>query len=147
MFGLNLRTHDRQPGTWFHPSRDFEQMFGDFDKMRMPSEPQFLEAACDVTETKDKYLLHVDMPGVAKDDVSIDCTNNSISISAEKKKELVDKDSKPHRIERRYGSIKRTFTLPDGVDPELIAAQYEDGVLSLEIPKVQNQQTKRIKLT
>lgn len=83
----------------------------------------------DYGEDDEKYMLSLEMPGVAKDDVEINIENNILKISGEKKR------TDHHRTERLYGKFTRSFTLPDSVDRDAISAEFKDGILSLSVPK------------
>ncbi len=88
-------------------------------------------------EADDAYYIEVDLPGVKKEDVSIDINENIITISGERKLEDERKDDEFYRVESIYGQFERSFTLPDDVDTDNIEAKMENGVLSVKIPKVQ----------
>ncbi len=88
-------------------------------------------------EADDAYYIEVDLPGVKKEDVSIDVNENVITISGERKVEEERKDDEFYRVESVYGKFERSFTLPDDVDTDNIEAKMNDGVLTVKIPKVQ----------
>ena len=88
-------------------------------------------------EADDAYYIEVDLPGVKKEDVSIDVNENVITISGERKVEEERKDDEFYRVESVYGKFERSFTLPDDVDTDNIEAEMNDGVLTVKIPKVQ----------
>lgn len=90
----------------------------------------------DVTDEGDFFKLTADLPGFKKDDIQIDVEDGILTISAERKEESEEEDKKGRYIrrERTYGSYKRSFDLSE-VDDDSITAKYEDGVLTLELPK------------
>jgi len=90
---------------------------------------------CDIYETKQGYTIQVEFPGFKKEDIHIDTENNVLNVSGELKQEPVSKGCKWHKQERLFGSYKRAFALPEGVVTDDIAAQYENGVLCISIPK------------
>ncbi len=92
----------------------------------------------DVSDEGDFYQLTADLPGVKKEDIQIDVENGILTIKAERNEETEDQDKKGRYIrrERTYGSYQRSFDLSN-VDDEKITAKYEDGVLTLELPKKQ----------
>lgn len=92
----------------------------------------------DVTDEGDHYQLTADLPGFKKDDIEINVEDGILTISAERNEESEDKDNKGRYIrrERTYGSYKRSFDLTE-VDDDNITAKYEDGVLTLTLPKKQ----------
>ena len=100
--------------------------------------------AVDVVENKDNYVLKAELPGMNKDDVKITLENNILTIRGEKKNELESKEGKYQRIERNYGSFKRSFSLPGSIKVNDIDAQYQDGILTLTIPKAEDERPKII---
>ncbi|MBQ8062428.1 MAG: Hsp20/alpha crystallin family protein [Clostridia bacterium] len=92
----------------------------------------------DVTDEGDHYQLTADLPGFKKDDIEINVEDGILTISAERHEESEDTDKKGRYIrrERTYGSYKRSFDLSE-VDDDNITAKYEDGVLTLSLPKKQ----------
>ncbi|MCC6397614.1 MAG: Hsp20/alpha crystallin family protein [Bacteroidetes bacterium] len=100
----------------------------------------------DVTENDHAYLLNVELPGVSRNDVKIVVQDNQLTIRGEKKQEKESKNSNYHRVERSYGSFQRTFTLPSTVKAEKIEANYNDGVLSITVPKAEEARAKEIEV-
>jgi HSP20 family protein len=100
----------------------------------------------DVQEDKDKFTIHMDLPGLTKDDVNIYIRDNVLTIEGEKKREFEDKDVNYHRIERRYGKFKRSFTIPTRVEEGKIDARFKDGVLTIVLPKVEEVKPKAIEV-
>jgi HSP20 family protein len=95
----------------------------------------------DVRETEDDYLVMVDVPGVKSEDVSIEVSEQVLSISGSR---VPVETGRAQVIERPYGSFVRNLTLPKGVDSEQIKADYSDGVLTLHIPKPAQIKPKKI---
>ena len=89
----------------------------------------------DVSETDDTFEVRAELPGVAKDDLRVSVKDNLLTLSGEKRQENVDDTQNYRRVERRYGSFERRFTLPADVNTDDIKAEYTDGVLTLSIPK------------
>lgn len=100
----------------------------------------------DVTENDHAYLLNVELPGVSRNDVKIIVQDNQLTIRGEKKQEKESKNSNYHRVERSYGSFQRTFTLPTTVKAEKIEANYNDGVLTITVPKAEEARAKEIEV-
>ncbi|AOW19164.1 heat-shock protein [Polaribacter vadi] len=88
-----------------------------------------------IKETADVFTVEMAVPGLKKSDFQIDLDNQILSISTEIKKENDHKEENYTRREFGYASFKRTFTLPESVDEEKINAKYEDGILSILLPK------------
>jgi HSP20 family protein len=125
----------------------FESMFKRFmAPMRMELEKGALDMRLDVTEVDGIYKVRADIPGVKKDDINVRIDGNVIQIDAEAKKEKDIKDSggKVLRSERWEGAVSRTFSVAQDVDEAKVSAKYEDGVLTLELPKKASAPSKRI---
>ena len=89
------------------------------------------------------YHVEADLPGVKKEDISVDTKDNVLTITGERKhKEEVNKDDY-YKLESSYGKFQRSFTLPDGVDSENIKASCENGVLEVTIPKLTIKENKK----
>ncbi len=91
----------------------------------------------DVSETKDSYVITAELPGVRKEEVKITMHDNLISIRGEKKGESEKKSENFHRLERTFGSFERTFSVPGTVKSDAIEAKYDDGVLTITLPKTE----------
>ena len=98
----------------------------------------------EVTETKDAYLFRADLPGVKEQDLEISLTGTRLSISGHREQERHDQGDTFYASERSYGSFTRSFTLPEGVDGENVAADLKSGVLTLTVPKKPEVQPKKI---
>ena len=136
----------------FEPFRSFKPFYGDFDRWfnEVAKGSETKDAVwnpnVDVYETDNSYVLKADLPGINKEDINLDINNNTLTLKGEKKfEEKVEKD-KYLRIERRYGSFSRSFTLSDKVDKENISANYKDGVLEVTLPKKEEAKPKEIKV-
>ena len=111
------------------------------------TEPFGWTPAVNVVETDAEMTLTAELPGVAPEDVEIELENNVLSIHGEKKVEREEKEEGKVRIyERAYGEFTRSFTLPATVNPEKIAAEFENGVLTVHMPKTAEARGRRIKV-
>lgn len=88
-----------------------------------------------VKDMEDKFLLELAAPGLERDSFNIELHNNILTLSAEKKEEKEEEKENYRRREFNYSNFRRTFQLPDEVDAEKIAANYENGVLFVTLPK------------
>ena len=88
----------------------------------------------DINETPEEYIVHAELPGVKKEDINIDYTNNYLTISARRNNEYEEKKENYIKRERSYGSISRGFYISN-VDKNLIKAKFDNGVLNIELPK------------
>jgi HSP20 family protein len=105
--------------------------------------------AVDVYEDEKKVVLKLEVPGIEEKDLDVSVENHTLTVKGERKFEKEEKEEKEenfHRIERRYGSFYRAFTLPSTVDTENVAASYNAGVLKLELKKKPEAQPKQIKV-
>ena len=102
--------------------------------------------AVDVYEDDKKVVLKLEVPGIEEKDLDVRVENHRLTVKGERKFEQEEKEENFHRIERRFGSFYRTFTLPSTVDTENVDAKYEAGVLKLELKKKPEAQPKQIKV-
>jgi len=100
----------------------------------------------DTFEEDDTIVIVAELPGVNKDDVSIDIKDNVLSIKGVRDYEQKVQEENYYRRERCYGKFHRAFTLPDAVDPNKIEASYKDGVLKIKIPKAEESSSKKIEI-
>lgn len=101
---------------------------------------------CDLKETKKEFILTLDIPGVKKEDVKIEFENGRLSVSGERKEEKEVKDERRHLSEAYYGSFQRSFTLPGKIDENKVDAHYENGVLTVKIPRLETSKAKAIEI-
>jgi HSP20 family protein len=118
---------------------DFDRLVESFVRPTYVNTVNFQPSA-DVHETEGHYMINFDIPGVKKEDIKIEMRGNQLEISGERKDEL--KNGKG----RSYGKFERSFTLPETVNAEKIEAHYEDGVLSLALPKAETAKPKTIEI-
>ena len=120
------------------PNRDFD-LFDDIfgDSFFRKSESKMMKT--DIREDKDNYVIDIDLPGFDKKNIKIDITDGYLTINAKVNNE--DNDSKKGkyiRKERYYGECSRSFYMGDEVKPENVKANFKNGILTLEVPKVEN---------
>ncbi len=102
--------------------------------------------ALDMYETEDSVVVKSAVPGIKPDDIDITISGNILSISGETKVEEEVKEDDYIRRERRYGSFSRSVTLPEALEPDKAEASFEDGILTLNIPKAPEAKPKVIKI-
>lgn len=120
----------------------FQDIAGDSNSVTTAS---FIPAV-DVFENGEKVVLKLDIPGMKEEDLDIRVENQTLTVRGERKFEKEEKEENFHRIERRYGSFYRSFSLPTTVDTENVQANYEAGVLKLELKKKASAQPRQIKV-
>jgi HSP20 family protein len=102
--------------------------------------------AMDLAETADHFVLTADLPGLSEGDVKIEVEDRVLSISGERKSASEETKAGYRRVERAFGSFRRTLTLPEGVDGEAITAAFDKGVLEITIPKPEARKPRRISI-
>ena len=100
----------------------------------------------DIYEDAQTLALKLEVPGIKQEDIDIRVENQTLTVKGERKFEAEEKEENFHRIERRFGNFIRSFTLPQTVDTNAISAAYENGVLSIRIPKKAEAKPKQIKV-
>lgn len=117
--------------------RPFQEAFGDLiaKPLGMASEV-VSRVRIDVDEDDTAYTVRAEIPGAHKEDIQVSVDGNRVSLAAEVRRETHrDAGQRTLYAERSYGTVSRSFTLPDEVDSQGAAAQYRDGVLTLVLPK------------
>jgi HSP20 family protein len=102
--------------------------------------------AMEITETPSEMIVSAELPGIEKKDVDISVDDDLLTISGEKAEEKTTDDKKFHLWERSYGSFRRSFSLPRGVDASKINAEFKNGVLKVHMPKTTEAQAKGRKI-
>jgi HSP20 family protein len=122
-------------------------LFRDMNDGDSPLTTASFVPAVDIYEDSKKVVLKLEVPGINEKDLDIRVENNTLTVKGERKFEKEEKEENFHRIERRYGTFYRAFTLPSTVDTEHVQANYENGILKLELSKKPEAQPKQIKVT
>lgn len=100
----------------------------------------------DIAETDKSFIIKAEIPEIRKEDVRVTVDNGILTIGGERKLEQEEKGKKFHRIERHYGKFSRSFTLPDNVDEANIKASFKEGMLTLQIQKIEEVKSKAIQV-
>ncbi len=127
---------------------EMDWLFDDF--WTTPTTTRFdqnLNPACDVEENEDHYLIALEMPGVPRDQIKIECVDNQLTISGERIRENRKTNKDQSYSERQHGKFYRSFVLPAGANADKMEAQYEDGILRLYVPKAESAKPRQIKIT
>jgi HSP20 family protein len=124
----------------------FNSLFRDMNDVDSPLTTAAFVPAVDIYEDDKKVMLKIEVPGIEQKDLDVSVENNTLTVKGERKFESEEKEENFHRIERRYGSFYRAFTLPSTVDTEHVQAKYNAGVLKLELLKKPEAQPKQIKV-
>ena len=136
------------PSVWndlFNGRREIDQVFdrflGQAASMAGPWVP-----AVDVRETNDAIEVVAELPGLRPEDVEVSIENNVLSFSGEKKDTERNGEGEYHLVERRSGRFERSFTLPRTVDAERISARFENGLLTVTLPKAEAARPRRVEV-
>ena len=129
----------RRPFSMFGPSW--------FPAVRMPEMGE-VSAKVDIFEDGNDVVVKAELPGMKKDDITVNLTDNVVTVSGEKKKEEKVEKKDYYRVERSYGSFCRTFSLPKEVQSDKAKASFKDGVLEVRVPKTEEavKKEKKIKI-
>lgn len=102
--------------------------------------------AMDLVESEDSLVLRADLPGMTEDDVDIEIKDGVLTVSGERKAEHEEKGEGFHRVERAFGSFSRSLSLPEGVDPSKVDANFAEGVLEVRVPKPEETKPTRVQI-
>ena len=136
------------------PSSDlfnqFEEFFNDIDRLNSPAlrgAGMDFTPAVDIDEKDNAYLVTADIPGMKKEEIKVDINDNVLTISGERIKEVKNEAKGESRYsERVHGKFQRSFSLPAHVDASKVQAAFQDGVLSITIPKAEGARSHSIKI-
>jgi HSP20 family protein len=127
----------------FEPLREFENIhdkiqryFEDFPNFGLNFNDNF-SPRIDISEDKDNINVAAEVPGVKKENIKITLQDNILTLEGEKKSVNEQKDKNFYRSERSFGTFKRCFTLPAEVDSEKVEASFEDGILHVQLKKLE----------
>jgi HSP20 family protein len=96
--------------------------------------PGMFAPAIDVSEREGKLIVHADLPGLQKEDLKVEATEDSLIIQGERRQEYEEQDRGYRRSERKYGTFYRSIPLPEGAQTEQARAEFKDGVLEVSVP-------------
>ncbi len=103
--------------------------------------------AVDILENDKEIVLQAELPGMKKDDITVEVKDNTVKIRGERKFHSEDKKENYHRLERSFGVFERSFALPRTVRQDKVQAKYHDGVLEVTLPKTEEAKRKKIAVT
>ena len=101
----------------------------------------------DIQETPEAYVFEADIPGIQREELELNLTGNRLTVAGKRETRTRKEGDTYFTTERSFGSFSRSFTLPEGVDPEKVKAELKDGVLTLTIPKLPEVQPKKIAIS
>jgi len=132
--------------------REVDQLFDDFfGHTRMTERNGDAQSVwspvVDLRENDEAYMIHMDLPGLSKGDVQIIFENGLLQISGERRNAHANTSDQVHRLERWHGRFFRSFTLGQNVQVDKITATFQDGVLNVVVPKVEESKPRTIKVS
>src|SRR4051812_25756733 len=135
----------------FYPVMQVHRLFEDMLRGIAPSgaagKLAMAPPRVDVSETDQELKIRAELPGVTEDDLSVELDGDLLTIRGEKKTEEEEKDERHHIVERAFGSFMRTIQLPFAPKPDQVQASFENGVLTITVPKsAERQATQRIQV-
>ena len=148
-----LRTKPKElatssPLTFARMRDEMERVFDRFVRnpfeIAWPPERGSWMPALEVTDTENEFVVKAEVPGMSAKDVNVSLTGNRLTLSGEKEESKEEKREGCYINERSFGSFHRSIELPDGIDPEKIAAEQTDGVLTVKVGKVKAVKPKHI---
>lgn len=148
---MNELTHFSRKAPARSIRRELDRFFDDIFPLRWFEETedineQLWAPRADMSETEDKYIVHMDLPGISKKDVKVNIEDNMLTISGERKVDETEKGENFYRRERAHGSFYRSFTLPKPVKEGQIEATFKEGVLTINIPKSEKSKPHHIEI-
>jgi HSP20 family protein len=122
--------------------REFGAVFG---QATSPQPPVF-NPAVDIVDSGEAYTLKAELPGLDPAEIDLQINNNVLTLKGERRHASDEERAGYRRVERRYGTFSRSFTLPEGTPVDSIEAQSDNGVLTITIPKVVNAPSRRVEV-
>ena len=135
----------RTPTLWREMDRlqqDMNRLFGELSVNRVRRAPSF--PAVNIWAGEDSALITAEIPGLSKDDLEINVTGDNLTLSGVRKFEELPEGTRYHRRERKYGEFNRSIQLPYSVDVNKVKATFKNGVLKVELPRVEAEKPKKI---
>jgi HSP20 family protein len=128
---------------------DFDRLFAGFLRPVAPAAetgPAGWRPTVDLRETEDAFVLDAELPGMTKDDIELTFEEGVFTLSGERKSEEAAEGKGYRHLERRFGSFSRSFTLPRDVAGDKVKAAFENGLLTVTVPKKEQAKPRTIKI-
>jgi HSP20 family protein len=122
--------------------QDMNRLFADMTPSRIRKAPSF--PAINVWAGEDSVMISAEIPGVNKDDLEINVTGDTLTLSGVRERDELPEGARYQRQERRYGEFNRSIQLPYTVDVNKVKAAFKNGVLTVELPRVEAEKPKKI---
>ncbi|QUS60525.1 Hsp20/alpha crystallin family protein [Synechocystis sp. PCC 7339] len=134
----------------YNPLREMDsfqkQMNQLFDEVFVPSERQGFNPKAELTETEEAYVLKLELPGISPDNLDIQATRDAVTVSGDRQDTHSTEKDGVRRTEFRYGSFHRVIPVPGAIQNSEVKANYDAGILTLTLPKVEEAKNKVVKV-
>ena len=131
--------------------REFDRLFGNFFPVRGTTDYSDQGASwaprLDVIQTEDAFLFEFDVPGVSKEDITINLHDGVLNVSGERMSRELGENDEVVRVERFTGHFYRSFSIPSAIEESKIEANFENGVLSIRLPKAEDSKPRKISIS
>jgi HSP20 family protein len=125
---------------------EFNRMWNDFGGLtNWPQTPAYAPTM-DVRETQEAFIVEADVPGMKKEDVQIEVADNVVTVKGERRSEREENQKDYHVSERTFGSFRRSVAIPGGFAGDKVAAKFENGVLTITLPKQEEKKSRKIEV-
>lgn len=141
---MPTRWNPIRQGTRFDPFNEMEGLFRGLGLQPLREQSEMMELRADVTEDENAYRIEIDIPGVKKEDIEVSVEGSDVMIRAETRGQSEGGSGRKVHVERYTGQLFRSFSLPHEFDSDRCEAHYQDGVLSLTLPKRTGGESKRL---
>ncbi|APZ92287.1 Hsp20/alpha crystallin family protein [Fuerstiella marisgermanici] len=122
------------------------RFFGNDSEAASHEGTNWLTPSCNISGSDDSWMVTVDLPGMSKDDISVELRNGELWITGERKESSEEKGKTYHRTESHYGRFQRGIRLGEDLDMDKVDAEYKDGVLRIAVPKAETSRTKHVEV-
>ena len=134
-----------------YPERDifskrFSDIMDEFFHDAVRTRQESFAPSIDISENEKQFVIEVEVPGVAKENIQINMEDSVLTISGERKFEEKEENKQYHRVETHYGTFSRSLTLPENADSDSVQAAYENGILTISIGKSEKSLKKQIEI-
>jgi HSP20 family protein len=151
MAGTLTTREPRVRRNWLEPLASLRDEFGDLASHFLGDVAEawprgMMVPSLDLSESDGAIEIRMDLPGIKAEEIDVQLTDNTLTVSGQRKEEKEVKGKTYHRVERHQGSFSRTDVLPCLVNEAKVDAQYKDGVLTIKIPKTDEAKARKIKV-
>lgn len=136
----------RRPSFFDALRREMGEVVGQFQELECGQTTGVLSPRANVAETEEAFEISVDLPGLTAEEVELEFEDGKLTIAGTRKNEAEEEGKTFHRVERRSGEFRRSFTLGQDVDPDKVEAGFKDGVLRVTVPKAEKVRPKKIEI-